>query len=82
MMTLWEADTSYGKILRIDMNIDELTSKLRFYPSDTPVAIGISNGYAILANDILSIHRENKVKAVCLLHIPSGGYFDKNTIKQ
>lgn len=63
------------------MIIDELISKLRFYPPDTPVAIGILNGYAILANDIVSVSKDDKIKAICLLHIPSGGYFNKNTIK-
>lgn len=63
------------------MNIKELKEQLDRYPEDTHVATSIQNGYALLVNDIMGVMKDNKTKVVCLLHIPSGGYFDNNVIR-
>lgn len=63
------------------MNVEELIKELRVYPPETPVALGISEGTALLVNNVCGILKDDILEVCFLSHIPSEGYFDKDTMR-
>ena len=63
------------------MNIGELKELLNKYPDDLSVATDITNGYAILANDVSVLYKEDKPVALCLIHHSSDSYFDEDAVR-
>jgi len=63
------------------MNIGELKDLLNKYPDDLSVATDITNGYAVLANDVSVLYKEDKPVVLFLTHHSSDSYFDEDAVR-